>query len=111
MRQTVVVLDVGRLLDWDSFHDVFAETFSFPANYARTMDAWQDCMQELDFIPAGEASSRVPLGHMLVLSIPDSNVLQGRNPEIYLALLEHSAYVNSCRMETGNPAYLALAFS
>jgi hypothetical protein len=44
---TVVMLDTRRILDWNTFHDVFAEAFGFPDFYGRNMNAWIDCMSSL----------------------------------------------------------------
>ncbi len=35
-----VRIDTNRIVDWNSFHDVFAEAFGFPDFYGRNMNAW-----------------------------------------------------------------------
>lgn len=44
----IVRIDARRIVDLDSFHDVFAEAFGFFGGYGRNMDAWIDCMSSLD---------------------------------------------------------------
>ena len=44
MIRNVVLIDGGRIVDWSSFHAVFAEGMGFPEFYGRNMDAWIDCM-------------------------------------------------------------------
>ena len=111
MNQKTVVIDPRRLLDWPSFHAEFAARFAFPASYDATMDAWVECMTELDFRPVGAASGWAPFDTLVVIQVEESNILQAGNPEIYRELMESCAYVNSRRMHVGNTAYLALAFS
>ena len=45
---TRVAIDTRRVIDWDSFHNEFAEVFGFPRFYGRNMNAWIDCMTYLD---------------------------------------------------------------
>ena len=39
-----VQIDGSAISDWNSFHDIFAAAFGFPAFYGRNMNAWIDCM-------------------------------------------------------------------
>jgi hypothetical protein len=43
----------GRIGDADSFHDVSAATFGFPAFYGHNVNAWIDCLTNLDGPDAG----------------------------------------------------------
>jgi hypothetical protein len=101
-----VRLDASQLLDWDSFHSVFASVFGFPSFYGRNMDAWIDCMTWLDedtdmTTVRGSASDPVVLYLDNVDAVP---------AEIFQALVECSAFVNWRRLEVGDPAVLILAF-
>lgn len=49
----VVRIDGDRIVDWPSFHGVFAEAFGFPDFYSQNMDAWIDCLGYLDEPEAG----------------------------------------------------------
>ena len=40
----VVRIDGDRIVDWDTFHNVFTEAFGFPGFYGRNMNAWIDCL-------------------------------------------------------------------
>lgn len=44
----VVTVDAARIVDWSSFHDVFAEAFGFPGWYGRNLDAWIDLFTYMD---------------------------------------------------------------
>ena len=105
-----VFIDASRIKDWDSFHDLFAQTFGFPAFYGRNMDAWNDCMTYLDDSDAGMSSMHVAPGDVVVLCISAVTDLRRRCPEIYDALVECSAFVNYRRIERDAPAVLALSF-
>ena len=103
-------LDASRITDWDSFHDVFAEGFGFPAFYGRNMDAWIDCMTSLDDPSAELSRVHAPPGGVVVLQLEHVDNLIERYPEQYGTLIECAAFVNWRRIELGEPAVLALSF-
>lgn len=43
-----VKIDCSRIKNWSDFHDIFKKTIGFPEFYGRNMDAWIDCMTNLD---------------------------------------------------------------
>jgi len=101
MKPTVVKIPLERIRDWDSFHDVFAETLGFPDLYGHNMNAWVDCMTYID-----DPDDRMSQVHGskeagLLLDLGDCTDFAGRCPEQYLALLESTAFVNYRRMEKG----------
>jgi RNAse (barnase) inhibitor barstar len=101
-----VRLDASRLHDWDSFHTVFASTFGFPDFYGRNMNAWIDCMTDLSE-DTGMTTVRGSTTDSVVLYLDNINAVP---TEIYMALVECSAFVNWRRLELGSPAVLILAF-
>ena len=105
-----VHIDASRIADWDSFHNTFAELFGFPDFYGRNMNAWIDCMSDLDDPDAGMTSIHVAPGEVVVLCVSAVADLRKRCPDIYDALIESSSFVNYRRIETGAPAVLALSF-
>ena len=111
MTSLVVRLDAGRITDWDSFHDVFAEAFGFPAFYGRNLDAWVDCMSDLDEPAAGMTAAvhAPPGGGVVVLHLENAASFARRCPELYAALVECAAFVNWRRIGMGQPAVLALS--
>jgi hypothetical protein len=106
----VVEIDTDRIVDWDSFHDVFHASMGFPGFYGRNMDAWIDCMTDLDEPETRMTSIHVPRGGILVLSLPGAGALAERCPDIYEAIVDCSAFVNWRRMERGGGPVLALSF-
>jgi predicted ATPase len=103
-------IDCTTITDWDSFHDVFAEAFGFPSTYGRNLDAWVDCVSDLDDSSAG-TSVRLAPGSVLALVLDDAETLRSECPDIFDALLDSAAFVNWRRIEAGQPALLALAYT
>ncbi len=106
----VVKLDTRRITDWNTFHDVFAETFGFPAFYGRNMNAWIDCMTSIDDPPAGMTKVHAQPDSVVALELEHVNEFAHRCPEQYAAVIECSAFVNWRKMEVGESAVLALSF-
>jgi RNAse (barnase) inhibitor barstar len=96
---TIHLIDGHSICDWDSFHDVFAKEFGFPPYYGRNMNAWVDCIDDID-----------DGGTIATLLISNAKHLKTTNPEIYEALIECSAFVNWRHVSEGGQPILALAF-
>ncbi len=106
----VVRIDASRIVDWPSFHEVFARALGFPDFYGRNLDAWNDCMAYLDDPEAGMTSVHVHRGGVVTLLIDHASEVAARCPEQYAALIECSSFVNWRRLDQGAPSVLALAF-
>ncbi|MCU0699586.1 MAG: barstar family protein [Myxococcaceae bacterium] len=107
----ILRIDAGRIVDWDSFHDVFAEILGFPDFYGRNMNAWIDCMTCLDDPEAGMTNVHAPPGGVMTLLLDDVSGFATRCPAQYEALVECAAFVNWRRLEKGEPSVLTLAFN
>ncbi len=107
---TIVRLDTRRILDWESFHSVFAEVFGFPNFYGRNMNAWIDCMTSLDKPDDGMTSLHAPPGGVVVLELLHVGSFARRCPDVYAAVVECAAFVNHRKLEVGQKAVLALSF-
>jgi hypothetical protein len=106
----VVEIDTGRIVDWDSFHDVFAESLGFPAFYGRNMDAWIDCVTDADAPESGMMSPTAGDGDVLVLRLSEGgSEFAARCPEQAAALHECAAFVNWRRLEAGERAIVCIA--
>ena len=107
-------IDANPIVDWPSFHDVFAEAFGFPDFYGRNMDAWIDCLSDLDKPDSGMTTVHVAPGQVLALVIDHAAEFKDRCPEQFSALVECAAFVNWRVMEHdgsfSKPPLLALAF-
>ena len=107
---TVVNIDLDRITDWDSFHAVFAEAMGFPAFYGRNMDAWIDCMTDLDVPETGMARVYAPPDGAVVLNLRHVTEFVKRCPEQYEAIIDCSAFVNYRRSQDGDDPVLFLSF-
>ena len=94
--------DTTKICDWASFHDVFSETFGFPDFYGRNMDAWIDCMTNLDDPAAGMSKIHAPEGGVLTLQLDGVDGFAERCPEQYRAVVDCCAFVNWRRMKSVN---------
>jgi hypothetical protein len=107
-QTTIVTIPTDRIVDWDSFHDVFGQTLGFPAFYGRNLDAWIDCLTYADDRASGMTAIPVEPGSLLTLAIGQAPAFKARCPEQYNALVECTAFVNFRRQEHGGTAVLAL---
>ena len=111
MNTTLIDVPVKRIVDWTTFHEVFAEVLGFPAFYGRNMDAWIDCMTCADDPDAGMVRAAVQPGQLMTLQIDDAADFARRCPEQFNALIECTAFVNFCRVETRGTPVLSLLLS
>src|SRR4051812_12906974 len=101
-----VQIDARKISDWHSFHETFRQVFGFPEFYGRNMNAWIDCMTNLDDPDCGMTRIHVAPGDVVVLCVSSVHDFKQRCPEIYDALLECTAFLNYRRIETGAQAIL-----
>ena len=105
-----VSVNCDGISDWPSFHDAFAHAFGFPDFYGRNMNAWIDCLTYLDDPDAGMTNVHCDSGSVMVLELLNVKAFKVRCPEQYDAVIECSALVNWRRLETEEPAVLAISF-
>jgi hypothetical protein len=110
MITTKVSVDCSKIRDWASFHDEFAKIFGFPGFYGRNMNAWIDCMTSLDAPEDGMSEVHAARGHVLTLELENVKPFRERNPDLFAAMIECSAFVNWRRLEVGETAVLAISF-
>lgn len=106
----VVQIPVSEIKSWKSFHQVFAKIMGFPDFYGCNMNAWIDCMTDIDEPDNGMTKIHVRKGEVMVLDLGDCREFAQRCPEQYQELLECTAFVNHRRMELGQAAVLCLSF-
>lgn len=111
MDTKVIAVPVDRIVDWESFHQIFQDTLGFPAFYGRNMNAWIDCLTSADREDHGMMSPTVSPGELLTLKIDDAASFQERCPDQYAALVECAAFVNHRRADVGEAPVLALLLS
>jgi hypothetical protein len=107
----VVAIPTDQILDWPSFHDVFAKAMGFPRFYGRNLDAFVDCMRSLDTPNDGLSSVKVESGGLVTLDLGAGQAFRERCPDQYAAVVEISAWINAERLDRfGEPPLIALAF-
>jgi RNAse (barnase) inhibitor barstar len=88
--QKIIYIPTTKITDWNSFHRVFADIFSFPEYYGKNMNAWIDCMG--DYVDEMTEST-------LVLRCDDGKEFQTKNPLQYTSLLECVSFLNTIFQE------------
>lgn len=111
MKTALISVPVTRIVDWTTFHEVFAEVLGFPAFYGRNMNAWIDCMTDADDPDTGMVQVAVQRGQLMTLRVDDAADFARRCPEQFNALIECTAFVNYRRVETGGTPVLSLLLS
>ncbi|WP_106795113.1 barstar family protein [Aquimarina sp. Aq78] len=91
-----VKIDSKTINSWETFHNVFSQKFNFPSYYGRNMNAWIDCMDELN-------------NELTLIDLGDCRELKERNPEIIEAINECSAFVNYRKIEAGESAVITIS--
>lgn len=103
----IVTIDCNHITGWDSFHDVFKNTFGFPDYYGKNMNAWIDCMSNPD---SDFSNVFVSDDEPLTLFLQNIKSFRQKCPDIYDAIIECSAFVNYRRLDIGEQPYLLLSF-
>jgi Barstar (barnase inhibitor) len=111
MDAPVVRIDARRIVDRESFHDVFSAAFGFPDFYGRNMDAWIDCLTGLDSPSDGMTTVHASPGGVVTLQIDNVDDFAERCLDLFEDMIACAAFVNHRRVERGMAPVLALAFS
>lgn len=106
----MIRIDANSIVDVESFHSVFAAAFGFPSFYGRNMNAWIDCLSDLDDPSSGMTAVHIDSGQTLSLVIEHAQAFKARCPDLFFALVECAAFVNWRRVEAGRAPVLAVAF-
>ncbi|MDP1726190.1 MAG: barstar family protein [Bacteroidota bacterium] len=104
-----ISINADLITDWNSFHDIFKMTLGFPDFYGRNMNAWIDCMTDIDTPENGMTKVWIKKTDTLVIEIRNSESFKERCNDIYTALLECAAFVNYRKIESNEQAMIAIA--
>jgi len=107
---TTVRIDARRIIDKESFHDVFAEALGFPKSYGRNLDAWIDCMSDLANPAAGMTKVHAPTGGVVLIQLDRVDEFASRCPDLFRTFLDAAAFVNLRQVQAGRPPVLAVAY-
>ena len=94
---------------WSSFHQLFKMAIGFPEYYGANMDAWVDCMTNLDDPTSGMTRNSVKPGQTIIIELINADKFKTNHQDIYFALLESVAYVNSRKIEDKTRTLIAVA--
>ena len=103
----VVTLPTDEIRDRASFHSVCQRTLGFPDFYGRNMDAWIDCLTDLDECEGMTTFTLAP-DERLIIELPAALALQNRAPDVFAALLDCTAFVNQRHIDAGKSPLIAL---
>src|SRR5215212_2768038 len=103
-----VLINAQELSSWDQFHDIFSKLFDFPEWYGRNMNAWVDCMSDLD--EENMTSLILQPNEDLLIEISNCAGLDAIQEEIFLALIDSACFVNYRRVEAGSRPYILLSY-
>lgn len=94
------------LASFERFHDVFADVLGFPDFYGRTLDAWIDCLSDIDDPSTGMTRVHVEPGGVLVLDVECGATLEH---EVLAGLIDCAAFVNRRFADQDSDTRVAIA--
>jgi RNAse (barnase) inhibitor barstar len=104
-------LNATKFLTWNTFHSYFQRKFGFPDFYGRNINAWIDCMSDLDKPEYGMVKNiSIRKGQCVVLRINNIDDLKSQAHDIYMAIIECSAFINRERIISGELPLIFLSF-
>lgn len=91
-----IVVHTDEIVDWDSFHRVFARDMRFIEGYGENMNAWIDCMGDWSRPDRkGLMQHEIARGEDLVLVLKSGVAFAERLPEMALAIWDGTGVVNA----------------
>lgn len=104
-----VEIDANQIVDWHSFHLYFSELFGFPDFYGENMNAWIDCMGDIDAPQTGMITkNNIKRGETLILKI--LNYDDSKCKEQMRWLHRCVTFVNMRKLDAGSKTMIALAY-
>ena len=80
----IVRFEGAELLSFEALHDAFANKLGFPDFYGRNMDAWIDCMTNLD--DPGFSKTSVDNGTVLTVHIENFQIVIDQAHDVWKAI-------------------------
>jgi len=107
---TIIRIDARRLTDAAGLHATMSEAFGFPDSYGKNLDALVDCLTHLDDPKSAMSRVQVFPGELALLVLEHLDAKNKKQTAQVEALVDAVAFVNWRRLESGEPAVLALAY-
>lgn len=98
------------IVDRATFHNVFKSLFGFPGYYGANMDAWIECMSELDDAEDRITEFKLDRGETLQIEVAGVESLAKRVPEVFEELILCTAFVNQNYLERTGKAVVCMVF-
>jgi hypothetical protein len=105
-----VRLETVELVDPASFHEAFKRLLGFPEWYGANMNAWIDCMSDLDDTKYGITQFKLGSGEMLVIEVADAESFAKRVPDVFEDFVACTASVNRRYFNRVGEPVVTLAF-
>lgn len=106
-----VTIDTNNIKDKETFHEEFKRVMGFPDFYGMNMDAWIDCMSDIE---GRMMSESLNMSEPICIELQATEDFNKRLPEIMSSLIECTAFVNQCflddRIHHNNGKYIVLKF-
>lgn len=103
-------LETTEIVDRSSFHEAFKELLGFPEWYGANMDAWIDCMSDLEDTKSSITQFKLSPGETLIIEVVGTESFAKRIPDVFAAFVACTASVNQWYLSrTGEPV-VTLAF-
>jgi len=93
MKPTIVAIPVNEIVDWNTFHAVFARELGFPEFYGGNMNAWVDCMTSIDEPDDGMSTVHGTKEAGMLLDLGDCTDFARRCPAQYEAILDSTGLI------------------
>jgi len=87
-------INCDRILDFGSFHEEFKKVFGFPDFYGRNMNAWIDCMRDLNSPETLMTSVHGRTEAPMVIELENFESFRIRCPDVCTAFEECAAVIN-----------------
>jgi len=95
-----IEIDFKKIVDWNSFHEIFKKIMGFPDFYGKNNNAWIDCMSYIDDKEAGMSEITITPGRNLEIVILGTECGAKNCPKVFLGFMELVADVNQRFIES-----------
>ena len=99
-----------KVTDRSSFHESFEELLGFPGWYGANMDAWIDCMSNLDDAESGIIGFKLDAGETLVIGVAGTESFPEQIPDVFADFVTCTAFVNQRYLKRVGKPIVTLAF-
>lgn len=103
----VVRIDTQNIKDKQGFHKEFKNVMGFPDFYGMNMDAWIDCMSDIN---GGMTKPILNTNEPICIELTETEDFNKRLPGVMDDLIECTAFVNQRFIQAKQDKFLVLKF-